>query len=102
MKPWIGEYPAKFIAVIDFNEILFDIALGFGLTIRQSITLDLDDVVYSKKNFLKKKLEAMLHSASSIFLRFCWEAGDDHKPSVDVEVDHVDLMEHLENQGYFS
>jgi hypothetical protein len=100
MKPWIGEYPATFMEVLSHSEIKFLVHLGFDITIRTAITFDVPDLESSKKVFLKRKLEHMLTNAQHILLRFFWDATDDCKPIVDIEVDHEDLIEKLEAMGY--
>lgn len=100
MRPWIGEYPATFLEMVDYNEILFDIELGFHLTLRQPIMLDLELEEGSRRAFLKRKLENMLATANIIFLRFFWDDAEEIRPIVDMDVDGVDLMDHLEALGY--
>lgn len=99
-RPFLIEYPAKFINVVDYNEINFEIYIGFGLTLKQTIKLDVEDIVHSKRAFLFRKLENMLHAAHTIILAFMWSGVDDARPSVDVEVDHKDLIDTLETAGY--
>jgi len=102
MKPWVSDYPAKFVGVAEYNAVIFDVYLGFHLILRQTISLELDDVETSKKVFLKRKLENMLSAATDISLRFLWSSVDDATPSVDIEIDHKDLIDELERAGYLS
>jgi hypothetical protein len=99
-RPFLIEYPAKFVSLPAYNEINFDICVGFGLTLRQTIRLEIDDIEPSKRAFLLRKLENMLHAAHTITLAFMWSSVDDARPGVDVEVDHKDLIDTLEGLGY--
>ena len=99
-RPFLIEYPARFIRVESHNEIHFEICLGFGLTLKQTVTIDVSDLEASKRVFLQRKLENMLAASRDICLRFLWSHCDDAKPAVDIDVDHEDLLDKLEALGY--
>lgn len=101
MRPWLAEYPARYVEVLDFNEIVFDVSLGFNISIRYPIYLELDDVEGSMRIFLKRRLEHLLSTAKNIYLKVLWGDTDDARVIADIDVDGEDLIDILGRLGFF-
>lgn len=98
MRPWQSTHPAKIVAVISSHEILFDVNLGWGVTLRQAIGLEYKkDYDASQRLFIKRRLENMLSNAKDIMIEMFWDDGE--VPFCDILVGGDDIIDLIENQG---
>lgn len=98
MRPWQSSNPAKIVMVISSHEILFDINLGWGITMRQAIGLEYrTNYDSTQRMFIKRRLENMLSTAKDIVIDMYWDDGE--VPFCDILVGGEDIIDLIENQG---
>lgn len=102
MRPWVGSYPSKYVGMHDFDEPTFDLNLGFGVSIRRSIKIDIDTKDYesSKRVFLRRRVDNILGSAKHIMLTIYWGDTDDAASYAEIEADSQDLLDALYRSGF--
>lgn len=97
-KTWISAYPAKYIGMVNFNTPVFELWLGFDVLIRHPVVIDLptDGWENSKKVFLQRRIENILTNAKEILVDVFWSNDNGIYSHFDIEVDRVDIIDHLE------
>lgn len=102
MRAWVASYPGKYLGMADFDEPIFDLNLGFGVTIKRSIKIDIDTKEYesSKRIFLQRRVENILGAARYIMLTIYWGDTDDDASYAEIEADSQDLLEALYRSGF--
>jgi len=95
MKPWQSTHPAKIVMIISSHEILFDINLGWGITMRQAIGLEYkQDFDASQRVFIKRRLENMLSNVKDVMIDMYWDDGE--VPFCDILVGGEDIIDLIE------
>lgn len=104
MRAWTSSYPARFVAMVTYDQAVFDIDLGFNIFTRQTIgmELDVDRFQASKKVFLARRIENYLATAHRITLTLFWGDSDDAGTYAEIDVDGEDLIDLLDRGGFLS
>ncbi len=98
MRPWQSSNPATIVQVLSSHEILFDINLGWGITLRQAIGLEYrNNYDASQRVFIKRRLENLLSNATNIMIDMYWDDGE--IPFCDILVGGQDIIDLIENGG---
>lgn len=97
MRPWQSTHPAKVVEVLSSHEIIFDVNLGWGITLRQAIGLEYkNDYCASQKIFIKRRLENLLSNAKDIMIDMFWSEGE--IPFCDILIGGEDIIDLIERQ----
>jgi hypothetical protein len=98
MRAWVSTYPAKVVKVLDADEILFSLNLGFGITLETPIGVEYSQTYdHTQKIFVKRRLEHILNTTENIVVEMYWDPEGGH--FCDVLVNGNDLIDLLESNG---
>ena len=99
-RTWISTYPAYFVQVLDYNVVEFILDLGFNISIKQQINIDINMAPDNTRVvFLKRRIENILHSAKRITIDIYWSNQNQTDHCADIDVDNRDLIEMLYASG---
>jgi hypothetical protein len=97
MRPWMSTYPAIFIEIDSDGEVIFELNLGWGVTMRRGIKIEFSmSFDKTQKLFIQRRLENILSTAKHIFIDVTW---DDSGPFCEIIVNGEDLTDLMVTQG---
>jgi len=93
----MSSYPAIFIQIEDDGDVLFDLNLGWGVSLRRAIKIEFS-LRFDKTQmlFIHRRLENILSTAKHIFVDVTW---DETGPFCEIIVNGDDLTDLMITQG---